>query len=364
MVLPLLLAAGVQAGGAVIGGILGSKAADKAKDRLETAEQNAQQARERAAQQTQKLQGPGVAAYGAGLNALTQRLGLPTAGIAPQATQGGALDPAAYLAANPDVAAEFSRLSPNNLKNNLGVSTPEQFAQWHYNQYGQYEGRPGSPSAPVAAPAAAPATAEAPAAAAPTNNLAGSFGNTADPTWTPPPAFSFNIDDFKDNPAYKFALEQGSGQITANAAKTGALQSGAALKALQDRGQTTGYNFFNTERDQAYGQYSDDWNRGRSVYETDRNYLTNRYDRGTDDLFKYTGIGQNALNTTTNSINGLGAAQAEGLLNIGNAQAGNAIAQGNIWGGVVNNLAGAASSAISGWPGSKAGVVTKNKTQR
>lgn len=361
MVLPLLLAAGVQAGGSIINGILGSKAADKAKDAQEAAAQAAQQARERAAQKTQQLQAPGVAAYGAGLNALTQRLGLPTAGVAPQATQGGAFDPSAYLAANPDVAAEFSRLSPNNLKNNLGVSTPEEFAQWHYNQYGQYEGRGGSPSAPVqSAPAATEAT-QSP----PINALAGSYGNTADPTWTPPPAFSFSIDDFKDNPAYKFAIEQGSGQITANAAKTGALQSGAALKALQDRGQKTAYDFFDKERGFAYGQYGDDWNRGRSVYETDRNYLTNRYDRGTDDLFRYTGVGQNALNTTTNSINGLGAAEAAGLENIGANTASNAIAQGNIWGGVVNNLAGAAGSVISGWPGGgKAGVVSKSKTQR
>lgn len=359
MVLPLLLAAGVQAGGAVIGGILGSNAADKAKDAQETAQQNAQQARERAAQRTQQLQAPGVAAYGAGLNALTERLGLPTAGVASQATQGGAFNPSEYLSANPDVAAEFSRLSPNNLKNNLGVSTPEEFAQWHYNQYGQYEGRAGSPSALVQS--APPAEAVQPT---PTNALAGSYGNTADPTWTAPPAFSFNIDDFKDNPAYKWALEQGSGQITANAAKTGALQSGAALKALQDRGQTTGYNFFNQERNQAYGQYTDDWNRARSTYETDRNYLTDRWDQGTNDLFKYMSVGQNALNTTTNSINGLGADAAQGALNLGEAQAGNAIAQGNIWGGVVNNLAGAASSAISGWPTGKAGVVTKSKTQR
>lgn len=344
MVLPFLLAAGASIAGSVIGGVAQSSAANKAADAQSTAAQAAQQARERAAGKTQQLQAPGVAAYGAGLNALTGRLGLPTQGVAPQQTQGGGFDPSAYLAANPDVAAEFSRLSPNNLKNNLGVSTPEQFAQWHYNQYGQYEGRPSSPSAPVQQ-AAAPVE-QAPAAGQ--NALTGSYGNTADPTWTPPPAFTFDINSFKDNPAYKFAQEEGSGQVLASNSATGSLQSGAALKALQDRGQKTAYNFYDQERDQAYGQYLDDYKLTRAGYESDRGYLTDRYDQGTDDLFRYTGVGQNALNTTTNSINGVGAAEADGLERIGESRAGNALQQGNIWSNVAGQVGGAAAGVING----------------
>ena len=358
MVAPLLLAAGIQAGGSLLGGLLQSGSANKAADRQAAAEQAAQQARERAAQKTQQLQAPGVAAYGAGLNALTGRLGLPTQGVAPTQTKGGAFDPSAYLAANPDVAAEFSRLSPNNLKNNLGVSTPEQFAQWHYNQYGQYEGRPGSPSevvqaqAPAAEQPAAPTTTEA-------NALTGSFGNTADPTWTAPDPFTFNINDFVDNPAYKFALEQGTGQVLASKAATGALNSGAALKELQDRGQKTAYGFYDQERDAAYDQWLNGYKLKRADYESDRGYLTDRYDRGTDDLFRYTGIGQNALNTTTNSINGLGAAEAEGLKNVGEYGAGNALAQGNIWSGIAGDLAGLGAGLITG-----NGSGSKNKNSR
>lgn len=360
MVAPLVLAAGVQAGGALLGGLLQSNAANKAADRQAAAEQAAQQARERAAQKTQQLQAPGVAAYGAGLNALTGRLGLPTQGIAPTQTVGGAFDPAAYLAANPDVAAEFSRLSPNNLKNNLGVSTPEQFAQWHYNQYGQYEGRPGSPSQAVQTPAEPAPTAAAPAAGGTPNALTGSFGNTADPAWVEPEAFSFNINDFVDNPAYKFAQEQGSGQVLASSAATGALQSGAALKALQDRGQKTAYGFYDQERDAAYDQWLNGYKLKRANYESDRGYLTDRYDRGTDDLFRYTGIGQNALNTTTNSINGVGAAEAAGLENIGQYGAGNALAQGNIWSGIAGDLAGLGAGLITGGGSGSA----KNKNSR
>ncbi|MET3526180.1 hypothetical protein [Phenylobacterium koreense] len=351
----------ISAGSSLLGGVINSGAADRAKDALETSNEQAQHARERAVNQTQQLQAPGVAAYNAGLNALAQRFGLPTnTGIAPQQTRGGAFNADEYLAANPDVLAEFQRLSPNAIKNNLGIdATPQAFAQWHYNQHGQYEKRPGSPSQVVDAPAPDPAASSAPATSGTTTNaLNGYFGNVEDPTWTPPPAFSFDIDDFKDNPAYQFAQEQGSGQVMANASATGALQSGAALKRLQDRGQQTAYNFYDQERNNAYQQWLDTYKIARSEYEGDRGYLTDRYDRGTDDIFRLTGIGQTALNTTTNSINGLGAAEAAGLENIGEARAGNALAQGNIWSGVLQNLGGLASSF-----GGQTGVVNSLKTK-
>lgn len=339
----------ITAGATLLGGALNSRAADRAKDAQESALQQAQYARERAANQTQQLQAPGVAAYNTGLNALAERFGLPTnSGIAPQQTRGGAFNADEYLAANPDVLAEFQKQSPNALRNNLGIDpTPQAFAQWHYNQHGQYEQRPGSPSEVIQA--AAP-TASTPAATSPepVNNLVGVFGNTEDPTWTAPDPFTFNIDDFKDNPAYKFAMEQGSGEVLANAAATGALQSGAALKALQDRGQKTAYNFYDQERDNAYQQWLDAYKIGRSEYEGDRSYLTGRYDRGTDDLFRITGIGQNALNTTTNSINGLGAAEATGFENLGANTAAGALAQGNIWSGVIDSLGGQAAGVING----------------
>lgn len=357
--LPMLLAAGAQAAGSIIGGIFQSNAANKAADAQATAAQNTLHASQRATQQAQQFYEPGVAAYGAGVNALAQRLGLPGAvANGGKQAKGGAFDPAAYLKANPDVAAEYARLSPNNLKNNLGVSTPEQFAQWHYNQYGQYENRAGSPSELIDTPqTAAPA-----ATPTPTNAMNGVFGNTADPKWTPPAEFSFSVDSFKDNPAYKFALEQGSGQVTANAAATGALQSGAALKALQDRGQKTAYQWYGNERDFAYGKYSDDWNRARSTYESDRNYLTGRHDRATDDLFRFTSIGQNAANSSANAALGQGAAESNLLEGIGNSTAGNALAQGSIWSGVLGDLAGTAAGVINGW--GKGSTAPKSRAQR
>ena len=340
-------------GGSLLGGVLQGNAADKAADAQASAQQQAMHAQQRATNQAQQLYAPGVAAYSGALNALTQRFGLPTQAIAAASGQnqrGGSFNADEYLAANPDVMAEFRRLSPNNLRNNLGIEpTPQAFAQWHYVQHGQYENRPGSPSQIIETAAPAPTPTPAPEQQpAPTNALAGSYGNTKDPTWTPPPAFSFDIDDFKNNPAYQFALEQGSGQVMANASATGALQSGAALKRLQDRGQTTAYNFYSDERDKAYQRWLNDYNLSRGVYESDRNYLTGRYDRGTDDLFGYLGIGQSALNSSANAALGQGAYEGQAINNIGQSTAGNALAQGNIWSGVVQGVAGQAAGIVGG----------------
>lgn len=53
-----------------------------------------------------------------------------------------AADWASYLKHYPDVLAEFNRLSPNNIRNNLKIDyTPEAFGKWHYEHYGKGEGR-------------------------------------------------------------------------------------------------------------------------------------------------------------------------------------------------------------------------------
>ena len=57
---------------------------------------------------------------------------------APAATNNATWD--SYLALRPDVMAEFKRLSPNNLRNNYGITTPQEFAKWHYSNKGIGEG--------------------------------------------------------------------------------------------------------------------------------------------------------------------------------------------------------------------------------
>jgi len=374
-----MIAALIGAGTALLGGALQSRAADKAKDAQEAALQRQMQAQQRAAGEVRQLNQPGVNAYGTALNALGNRLGLPTQGVAGTQQQ-AAFDPAGYLAANPDVMAEYQRLSPENLRNNLGVNSPEEFATWHRNQYGQFE--PGRNMG-----GAQPQTLPTSAGPAPTQNAlgppAGSFGNVQNPTYTDPgnyqaptytapDAFSFDLASFQNNPAYQMALETGSGQVMANASATGALQSGAALKALQDRGQKTAYQFYAPERDAAYTRYNTDRNFGRDVfsqdrdfganqadlnrrwgrglYESDRGYLTGRYDTETGNMFRYLGVGQDAVNATGNAALGEGNALSSGFGAIGDAQAGNALQQGNIWSGVLGNVGGAVAGLVNGRP--------------
>lgn len=361
MVAPLLLAAGIEAGGSLLGGLLQSGSANKAAKQQEQLQREAIAAQQRAAAQVGELNAPGVAAYGAGLNALTGRLGLPTQGVADAVANQGGANWSQYMADNPDVMAEYQQEASRDGKSQanlraMGIYTPEDYARYHYENRGKAEGR----AAPTAQAAAAPeAPVDTASGGSSTNALTGSFGNTADPTWTAPDPFTFNINEFVNNPAYKFALEQGTGQVLASKAATGALNSGAALKELQDRGQKTAYGFYDQERDTAYNQWLNDYKLKRADYESDRTYLTNRYDRNTDDLYRYVGVGQNALNATGNALTGAGNATATGLENIGNTQAGNALAQGNIWSGIAGDLAGIGAGLITG-----NGSGSKNKNSR
>ncbi len=342
-----MLLEALSIGGSLLGGLMQSGAANKAAKAQEQASREAIAAQQRAAAQVGELNAPGVAAYGAGLNALTGRLGLPTQGVANAVANQGGSNWAQYMAQNPDVMAEYQQEASRDGKSQanlraMGIYTPEDYARYHYESRGQAEGR-AMPTAQLAEqPTLSPTT-----GGTTQNALTGSFGNTEDPTWTPPPAFSFNINDFVDNPAYKFAQEQGSGQVLASSAATGALNSGAALKALQDRGQKTAYGFYDQERSAAYDQWLNDYKLSRANYESDRGYLTGRHDRNTDDLYRYVGVGQNAVNATGNALTGAGNATATGLENIGNAQAGNALQQGNIWSGVVGDLAGLGKGVLS-----------------
>lgn len=344
-----MLPALIAAGSTILGGILQSNSANKAADRQAEASAQAIQAQQRAAEQARGVYAPTVNAYGQGLNALSSRLGVGGGMDTDDAISGvQGFDPGAYMQANPDVARRAQEGVALGL---IGAgkqwTTPEEWAAFQYANTGKDEGR-AAPTTPAPSP-----TDQQPNGNALTG--APTYGHTADPTYTAPAPFSFSIDEFKSNPAYQFALDQGSGQVMANSAATGALQSGAALKALQDRGQKTAYNFYAGERDSAYNRYNTDRLFDRSTYESDRSYLTGRSDRATDDLFRYTGLTQNALTGTANAYLGEGNATADGLRDIGSAGASNALTQGNIWSNMVGSLGGQAagvlnkSSGLDGW---------------
>lgn len=417
---PFTIAALISAGSQIIGGVMQSDAASSATKQAAGAAQTAYQNQQRAYNEARRIYAPYVAGGYAGYNALANRFGLGGPGggsvvsdAIDQTTPGAAPSPAEILANRPDVLAEFQRLSPNNIRNNLGIDyTPEAFATWWWNQHGQYEpnnagipragggeasrtsvigaqGMGGDQSSPLPgggsgksenalamagggyagtspledpskgpggasggtygnadglnyrAPDAyqtpafdqtystpaydAPAPYSAPTYDAPAPHAAPTFDQAyqapaytapafdqsytaptfdrtyeeptfsrswTEPTYTPPPEFSFSADSFKDNEAYKFAQEQGSGRVLASASATGSLKSGAALKALQDRGQQTAYQFYAPERDAAYARYADSRDFGRQTFDADRNFSYGEYrdargDFNTDRDFSY-----------------------------------------------------------------------------
>lgn len=309
-------------GAAVVGGAATAYAGSKAAKASETATATGTSLQREQYQQSRADQQPFMqAGYGAA-NALTGRLGLATQGVSSAAgaaggATAGAPDLAAYRANDPGVEAEFNKVrataDPNSPQwQALGLDSLDNWTATH----SQRTGRPMPTVQTQAAPTPAPA--QAAGGNALTGADPGTFGNTANPSYTQPtayqapPEFSFSVDSFKDNPAYKFAQEEGLGSVQAGAFAGGYGQSGAAMKAILDRGQKTAYQFYAPERDFAFNQYTDSRNFGRASYDTDRafgrqtyendrNYLTDRYDTQTGNLFNMMNVGQSAASQTANA---------------------------------------------------------------
>lgn len=221
-------------------------------------------------------------------NQLAFRLGLgpKRGGKAATAASGGTFDGAAYLAANPDVAA-----------NSFFAQNPEE----HYRRHGKNEGR----NAPMMG-----ATAGTEAVAATEEDNIG-YGGLNERFKD----FNFN---FEADPGYQFQREEGLRGVGNQFAQSGNLLSGAALKAMQRFG--TGL------ADQSYDRT---YNRARSGYESDRQYFEganlNEYNR----LAGLQGAGQNAINSTNGlggTIQGSASNAPSGLAN-GLQNASNAFAQ-------------------------------------
>lgn len=129
-------------------------------------------------------------------------MGLPSAQPMPQGgTMGGEPDYAAYVRANPDIMAEF------NEESQYFGGDPAKFGQFHWQKYGQNEGRSLTPTAPNGQAGAAPAVTMGDA-----NNA---FGN------------------YIANSDYGFQFGTGTNALNSGYAGSGSLQSGAAMKGLE-----------------------------------------------------------------------------------------------------------------------------------
>lgn len=121
-------------------------------------------------------------------------------GDSPGMTYGGGNSPfAQYVQANPDVMADYN----NGTVDRARFATPEAYGQFHYNTYGQNEGR-----------------------ALPGMDAAG--GQTAQQ------AAENAFDIFRNSTGYQFRVNEGMDALNSGFAGSGLLQSGAALRALDD----------------------------------------------------------------------------------------------------------------------------------
>lgn len=273
----------VGLGAAGIGAIASNNASKKAANASQQAT-DANAALQREALATQ--QSNTAVARGAGdasIQQLMQRLGI-SQNAGQGAPQGSSPAPsgfndAAYLAANPDVAEAVQR----------GETTAAQ----HYAQYGKNEGRNlGTPAPAQAQPQAPPQTdvqlspaTQVPTYERPADPAPGAPG-AAPPAYTPqqytPPTYErpeFNqtldvsMDRFKNSPEYQAAqyeIEKQGGQVQASLAAQGLLNSGAALKRLQQVGQDNSVRYYGDFRDYNTGQYNTD----RSRFDNNYNYDT------------------------------------------------------------------------------------------
>lgn len=379
-------------GGAIISAGVGaassSSAANKAANASQYATDQSAQVQREALQLAQQNTATSRSAGDLATNALAARLGLiptgstvapaniyaPAGGVAtssPAATgnvynsavpysgstpQAGAPDWNVYLQQNPDVAAVVNGPTGNQYAGN----TAQERAADHYARYGQSEGRALPTVTPQQAQAAAPVTdvVLSPQAQVPTYTRPDAV---AAPNFTRPeyaPQLDVSYDTYLksgDAKAADFDIAKQGGQVQASLAAQGLLNSGAALKRLQEVGQNNKVKYYNLFRDYTTGQYNTDrarfdqnynfdtnlaqqnyqyaQNRQDNIFNLDRaygtdlalsnrNYETSRYDNQTGNLFQLSGLGQGAAGNYTAAAQNAANAQSQNLFS-------NAANQGN-----------------------------------
>jgi hypothetical protein len=190
----------------------------------------------------------------------------------------------AYLQANPDLAAEAHRVTADG-----EFASPADYAQWHYQHYGQQEGRQ-LPSAPAAPATPTPATTPAPATggAQPANAL-GAF------------------DRFREGTNYQFRLGEGQKLLDSKYATAGAFDSGAERKALLKYGQNFASNELSNYMNLLASQQASGISAAGAVMGVNTNYAGN-----------VTAQNTNAANAASNAALAGGQASANMWGTIGN----------------------------------------------
>jgi hypothetical protein len=310
--------------------------------------------------------------------------------------QGGGFDTGAYLNANPDVAQEFERLNSTpegqaTLQAN-GVTSPDDYAARHYETSGQAEGRQIQPYAPEPVdPNAAPDLMNA---RRPDIGPAPTFERREDIRMqdygAAPDAASY-YSNFEADPGAAYRRSEALSGINAASAARGKLRSGDAAKALgtlaSDLGSQEYNNWFNRQSqrlaadrgqfnqnrsfagnlytsqnarqdqnfgdDRTYGSNLWDLNRQRSDnnFDTDRNYETNRSDTRVNNLFRVSGVGDNAIGNVTAAGNNFTNNAMDANATTANIAGNSAINRANANTNLVSGIGGAVSNVANAFTG-------------
>lgn len=223
---------------------------------------------------------------------LLTRLGL-TPQAAPTPAQTEAQQYTQYLKDNQDVARgwEDEKNAPE-----FGGDI-NKWAKYHYETYGKNEGRTLPVPAAVQGEAKRPAIVSTPGYQAP--QITQTPGYQA-PNISP---LDVSLDKYQKAPDYEWQQTEARRGTLAGASATGALNSGAAAKALQDRAQQIAYGDYTNWRNYTTGQYNTDRSTAVQQAQFGYNALADQNKFTNSANIDASQFGYNALSSQNNATN-------------------------------------------------------------
>lgn len=225
----------------------------------------------------------------------------PSAPTAAPAGVTGGPDWNAYLAQNPDIATYYAQTPAAQ------TVSLQDFAQ----QVSQAQGDIRGP-VPTLAPIAPPDLG--------TGSPVVANYTRPDQGTGPDSASYFDPSQFTTSPGYQFRLDQGLRNTNASFGAKGLLQSGAALQGFNDYAQNSAsqeyQNWFNqqntkyqdaqsafiADRNNTNQNFADDRSYGTNLAINNRDFATNQYNTGTNNLFQLAGLGANAAGAVSGAV--------------------------------------------------------------
>lgn len=357
-----------------------SRSAQQAMNAQQQATNQGIAAQERALAQVQQNNQPFMQGGVQALDALLAEYGLSS-------NQGGGTmnsaaqpDFNAYLQANPDVAAEYQQEAAAGTLAQMGINTPEQFAQWHYGTYGQAEGRE-LPMSGGQGGEAGPSVSGQLTLQQQIENLGGrpqmDRPDFVSAEYVAPPSEAQYFSNFEESPGFQFQLQEAMRNANVARFSRGIGSSGGTMRELQNRAVglaaqdynnwfnrqnalyqsaignsqfATNFNLSNAQQQNALrqGAFESDRLYGNSNFDADRNFLVSENQRRLSNLSGIAGMGQAAASGVNSAALGV-ANNTAGYLNTnanalaaGYSQIADARASG------VSTLTGMAQNALTG----------------